>query len=132
MSNLSLHEKQYDVYKHRAKFKVVAAGRRWGKSRLSQVSLITKAADNRGSLNWYVAPSYKMAKQIMWEPMNQLIPKSWIRKKNETELRFDLINGSTIVLKGADKADSLRGVGLNYVVLDEMHHTSRTSHNKYS
>jgi hypothetical protein len=43
----------------------------------------------------------------------------WVRKINETELTFELKNGSTIALKGADNYDSLRGVGLDYLVLDE-------------
>lgn len=117
---ISLHPKQHEVFHHSARFKVVAAGRRWGKSRLSQVSLIDRAARNKKTLNWYVAPSYRMAKQIMWNEMNDLIPSQWIRKKNETFMRFELINGSIIELKGADTPDSLRGVGIHYLVMDEM------------
>jgi hypothetical protein len=43
----------------------------------------------------------------------------WVRKINETNLSFELKNGSTISLKGADNYDSLRGVGLDFLVLDE-------------
>ncbi|MGZ8497405.1 MAG: terminase large subunit domain-containing protein [Candidatus Binatia bacterium] len=119
-SLLKLHPKQHDVFHHRARFKVVAAGRRWGKSMLSQVSLIDNASAKPGSLNWYVAPSYRMAKQIMWTDMNRRLPPAWISRRNETFMRFELINGSVIELKGADKEDSLRGVGLDHLVLDEM------------
>ena len=120
MSNLSLHPKQHEVFRHRARFKVVAAGRRWGKSKLSQVSLLDKATQKGGSLNWYVAPSYRMAKQIMWDDMNRLLPDRWIKRRNETFMRFELVNGSVIELKGADNPDSLRGVGIDHLVLDEM------------
>ena len=51
--------------------------------------------------------------------MLKTIPKKWIYKTNETRLSVTLINGSIIELKGADKPDTLRGVGLHYVVLDE-------------
>jgi phage terminase large subunit len=44
---------------------------------------------------------------------------NWIEKTNETELTITLVNGSTIALKGADNYDSLRGVGLDFIVLDE-------------
>lgn len=122
MSNkfgLSLHPKQMEVFKSKARFRVVVAGRRWGKSKLSQVLMIRWAASKRKQLVWYVAPTYRMAKQIMWNDLMDCIPKKWIYKVNETNLSIELINGSIICLKGADKADSLRGVGLNFLVLDE-------------
>lgn len=69
---------------------------------------------------WYIAPTYKMARQIVWKKLkNKLKDLNWIAKTNETELTISLINGSTISLKGADNYDSLRGVGLDFVVLDE-------------
>jgi hypothetical protein len=70
-------------------------------------------------LVWYVAPSYNMAKGIMWPELLESIPRQWIRKTNETGLYVLLKNKTRIVLKGADKYDSLRGVGLDDVVLDE-------------
>ena len=120
MQKIALHPKQHEVFSYRSRFKVVAAGRRWGKSILSKVALLDNAAEKPRSLNWYVAPTYRMAKQIMWEEINRTVPEKWIKKRNETFLRLDLINGSIIELKGADKEDSLRGVGLDYLVMDEM------------
>lgn len=78
-----------------------------------------REASKPKKLVWYVAPSYTMAKGIMWPELLDAIPRAWIRKTNETGLYILLKNKSRIVLKGADKYDSLRGVGLNYVVLDE-------------
>lgn len=117
--NLSLHPKQMEVFKSKARFRVVVAGRRWGKSKLSQVLMIRWAASKRKQLVWYVAPTYRMARQIMWNDLLDAIPRRWVRKINETNLSITLINESVISLKGADKADSLRGVGLNFLVLDE-------------
>lgn len=51
--------------------------------------------------------------------MNKLLVSGAISKTNETELSVVLTNGSVIKLKGADNPDSLRGVGLDGVVLDE-------------
>jgi hypothetical protein len=64
-NTLFLHKKQMEVYANRCRFKVVVAGRRWGKTQLAKVSLI-KFARVKNRLVWYVAPSYRMAKQIMW------------------------------------------------------------------
>jgi phage terminase large subunit len=61
-----------------------------------------------------------MAKQIVWRKLkNKLQDLNWVTKHNETELSLYLKNGSTISLKGADNYDSLRGVGLDFIVLDE-------------
>jgi phage terminase large subunit len=61
-----------------------------------------------------------MARQIVWKKLkNRLQDLNWIDKTNETELTIQLVNGSTIALKGADNYDSLRGVGLDFIVLDE-------------
>ncbi len=116
--NLSLHPKQMEVYKSKARFRVVVAGRRWGKTALARVLMI-KHAQIRNRRIWYVAPTYRMAKQIMWRDLLEAIPKRWVKKINETTLTVFLVNGSMIELKGADKPDSLRGVGIHFLVLDE-------------
>lgn len=71
------------------------------------------------TLVWYIAPTYKQAKMIAWKMLNSLIPREAIAKSNDSELIIYLKNGSEICLKGADNPDSLRGVGLDFAVLDE-------------
>ena len=101
------------------RFRVVVAGRRFGKTHLSIRELCYHAKDP-GKDVWYVAPTYKMARQIVWRKLkNKLQDLNWVAKTNETELTIILVNGSTIALKGADNYDSLRGVGLDFIVLDE-------------
>jgi hypothetical protein len=118
-NTLFLHKKQMEVYADNHRFKVVVAGRRWGKTQLAKVSLI-KFARRPGRLIWYVAPSYRMAKQIMWPELVGSIPRRWVKKYHETLLTITLVNGSVIELKGADTPDSLRGVGVHYLVMDEV------------
>ena len=60
-----------------------------------------------------------MAKDIAWRALKKLVPKVWIQTKNETDLRIELINGSTIELKGTENAMAFRGRSLSGVVLDE-------------
>jgi phage terminase large subunit len=113
-----LHEGQAEVLNFPARFKVVVAGRRWGKTQTAKTAIV-RAARIKKRLVWYVAPTYRMAKDIMWTELVETIPKKWIKKVNETLLEIRLINGTTIQLKGADKPDTLRGVGLHYLVIDE-------------
>lgn len=115
---MQLHPGQMTVFRSKARFRVVAAGRRWGKSLLSLVEIMRAAARPK-QLIWYIAPTYQMARQIMWGVMCESIPREWILRVNETMLTIWLRNGTVIQLKGADKEDALRGVGLNFVVLDE-------------
>jgi len=101
------------------RFKCIVAGRRFGKTHLSirQLAWYARLPDQTV---WYVAPTYRQARMIAWKKLrNQLMDLRWVRKANESDLSLELKNGSTISLKGADNYDSLRGVGLDYLVIDE-------------
>ncbi|CAO3459743.1 hypothetical protein [Azospirillum argentinense] len=115
---LRLHRGQVAVFSSPHRFKVVVAGRRWGKTQLSKTSIIRKAKKPR-QLIWYVAPTYRMARGIMWNELLEAIPRQWVAKVNETLMLIRLVNGTRIELKGADKPDTLRGVGLHHLVIDE-------------
>ncbi len=110
---------QNDVFHHDARFKMLAAGRRFGKTHLSLVQLIVWGAQKAGSLNWYLAPTYRAAKSIAWRQLKAMVPKELFADKNEVDLSIELINGSRIELKGGDRYDSLRGNSLSNVILDE-------------
>ena len=102
------------------RFRVVCAGRRWGKTHLALRELARFAAQPN-QLCYYVSPSYRMSKNILWKKLKKKLTSiNWVKKINETELTLELVNGSTIALKGADNYDSLRGVGVNFLVMDEM------------
>lgn len=115
---LGLHPKQADVFLDTARFRVVVAGRRWGKTALAKTEMIQRAKKPNQKI-WYIAPTYRMAKQIMWNDLKASIPRKWIVREHETEMSITLVNGTVIECKGADNPDTLRGVGLNFVVMDE-------------
>jgi hypothetical protein len=97
----------------------VVAGRRFGKTYLSVREICYHAKEPNREV-WYVAPTYRQAKNIAWRQLKEtLIDLQWAEKVNESELSITLKNGSRISLKGADRYDSLRGVGLDFIVLDE-------------
>ena len=102
-----------------SRFRVAVCGRRFGKTHLA-IRELAKYARFPNQRCWYVAPTYRMAKQIVWKKLKKrLIAINWVKKINEQDLTLELVNGSEISLRGADNYDSLRGVGLNFVVLDE-------------
>ena len=116
---MALSVPQQTIADDNHRFKVVVAGRRFGKTHLAIRELCFHAKDPEQEV-WYVAPTYKQAKMIVWRKLKQrLSDLRWIRKANESELSILLKNGSTIALKGADNEDSLRGVGLDYLIMDE-------------
>ena len=116
---LSLRYAQGQVFSSRKRFRVLVAGRRFGKSYLSCIELLRGAIERPGETFFYAAPTYRMAKDIAWKVLKKLVPKAWIKSKNETDLKIELVNGSTIELKGTENAMALRGRSLAGVVLDE-------------
>jgi phage terminase large subunit len=114
-----LTQPQSEIFLDESRFRVVVAGRRFGKTHLATVELLRAALDGKGKNCWYVAPTYKAAKEIAWDMLMQIIPQEYIDKKNETSLSINLLNGSTISLKGAEHPDSLRGRALDFCIMDE-------------
>jgi len=115
---LRLKAPQWKVFNCDSRFRILVAGRRFGKTYLALVELC-RSAWAPGRLVWYVAPTYKQAKRIAWNPLKQMTRRYWASKPNETDLRIDLTTGGTICLRGADNYDSLRGNGLDFLILDE-------------
>ena len=124
---MRLTQPQSEVLLDETRFRTVVAGRRFGKTYLSIVELLRNALMANERHCWYVAPTYKAAKQIAWEMLKKFIPGGYIDKINESDLSIRLKNGSIINLKGADNPDSLRGVGLNFIVLDEFADMKKTA-----
>lgn len=116
--NVALHPKQLEVFNDKHRFKVVAAGRRFGKSRLAAWVLLIQALQSKDKDCFYVAPTFQQAKDIMWQMLKEL-GHEVIAAAHENTAVLTLVNGRKIYLKGSDRPDTLRGVGLAYVVLDE-------------
>jgi hypothetical protein len=116
---MPLSAAQRTIAQSPTRFRVAICGRRFGKTHLAIRELCKEAAEPRREV-WFVAPTYRQAKQIVWRKLKyKLQDLNWCERVNESELSIDLKNGSRISLKGADNADSLRGVGLDFLVMDE-------------
>lgn len=116
---LALRQPHAEVFSCKKRFVVLVAGRRWGKTVLALWWLIVNAFSNTDRICYYVAPTYGQAKRIAWSILKKLVPPEARRRTSEQELLIELRNGSTIQLHGADRPDRLRGVGLDFVVMDE-------------
>ena len=119
---LEITKDQEMIINHPARFKVTVAGRRWGKTHLALYNALLNYCWKTPKCKvWFVSPTYRQSKNIAWTILKEIVyeyPQT-IKKRNESELSIEFVNGSTLELKGADNEDSLRGVGLNHVILDE-------------
>lgn len=116
--NIELLPWQQEVWADDTRFKIVAAGRRTGKSRLAAWMLIVNALQaDRGHV-FYVAPTQGQARDIMWQTLMEL-GHPVIAGSHINNLQIKLVNGATISLKGADRPETMRGVSLKFLVLDE-------------
>ena len=116
---MKLSEPQKIISSDESRFRVVVAGRRFGKSFLSINELAKYARiPNRKCL--YVAPTYRQAKTVIWDELkNQLYAVNWVKKINESELMIYLVNNSTIAIRSSDNKEALRGAKYDFIVLDE-------------
>lgn len=117
----NLHPSQAEVFHCPARFIVCVAGRRFGKSWLACVRAITSALDVRNEQRmpvFLIAPTYPSARTIYWRRLHDLAGDLIVNSNVNLGI-VELINGVEIHIKGADRPDSLRGVGLWDAVIDE-------------
>ena len=116
---MPLSKPQKQILECDKRFRVLITGRRFGKTFLC-VQEIAKFARYPKKKVWYVAPTYRMAKDIVWNDLvDRMVKHKWVSKINHSDLKVILRNGSEISLRGADNENSLRGVGLDFLVMDE-------------
>lgn len=106
-------------------------GRRWGKTATGLMATIKghgpERGHNPGAMDgakiWWITPSYPMSREV-WRDLKRATRDAWVGK-NEVELRIELPGGGSVTVKSADNPDSLRGSGLDGVVMDEAATMSR-------
>jgi len=128
--NFTFHPAQELIYNSKARWKVVAAGRRFGKSYLAAMLMLMygtkdthtgvsgKTYDVQNKPIYYIGPTFEQAKRIMWD-LIQHLGRPLIAKTHENSATITLVNGRKIIIKGSDDPDSLRGLGYHFVVMDE-------------
>mgnify|MGYP001563369541 FL=1 len=109
---------QQEVFEDGSRFKVIAAGRRTGKSRLAAWKLIIEGLQCKRGHVFYVAPTQGQARDIMWQTLLE-VGHPVIASSHINNLQIKLVNGATIALKGADRPETMRGVSLSFLCMDE-------------
>lgn len=117
--------KQRLIHQDQHRFKIVAAGRRFGKTTLAINELLRQALSHPSvqgrppQRSWYICDTYRHAYMIAWHLFLSYCPKEIIESKNIQDLMITLTNGHIVEFKGSEDPDKLRGVSLVFVVLDE-------------
>lgn len=114
--DLGLHPGQKEVWNSQARFRVVACGRQWGKSRLG--SAIAFEGALKGKAVWWVAPDYPRA-IIGWRLIKSLTRQIPGAEVKESEFLITFGSGGWLQVKGAHNEGALRGVTLDQLVVDE-------------
>ena len=116
---MGLSQPQKEIIDSDKRFRCVISGRRFGKTWLCIQELARFARYPKRKV-WYVAPTYRMAKDIVYSDLvEKLRQHKWLKKVNNSDLTIHLKNNSIIQLRGSDNENSLRGVGLDFLILDE-------------
>jgi len=124
---MPLTEPQAEVINNPSRFRILITGRRFGKTFLA-INELARFARFPNRKVWYVAPTYRQAKAICWQELVQRLRKhNWLSEVNNSDLTVTLRNNSRISLRGADNENSLRGIGLDFLVMDEFADISPTA-----
>jgi hypothetical protein len=117
--NEQVHAGQATVLQSDARFRIVACGRRWGKTVTSAKAVRDGLLEHgQGWLAWWVAPTYQQA-EIGLRTLLDEIPEEFVREVNRSKLRVTAVTGAICEFKSADKPDNLRGEGVDLLVADE-------------
>jgi len=118
----SPHPVQRAILTDSTRFRVVAAGRRFGKTEMANHECAEYAMGVPDSIVWWVAPTYEDANELGYDRIKKIIPPALIddeRSRKRFPRRIALTNGTEISFRSSDREDSLRGRGVDYVVIDE-------------
>ena len=109
------HSAQKQVIDCDSRFIVMMAGRRFGKSLISQTISIDTAVNKKRVA--YITPTYQLGK-IFFKEIVDLLPLE-IYTKNESDLVINFITGGSIRFFTGERLDNLRGLKFHLAVVDE-------------
>lgn len=107
------------------RFKLAMCGRRWGKTTVGLQCALDGHGPGRmfrgalwGSHVWWVAPTYLIASEV-WREIKK-VTREVVESKNEVERQLCFLGGGRLGVRSADRPESLVGVGLDGLVVDEI------------
>lgn len=117
-----LHQKQKEIVENQARFKVVRAGRRSGKTLLKIETMLYRAVTRKDSNVFFVAPTQKQARAIIWESLKTRIGKIGTPNESRLEMKVPTEQGghSTIFISGWENRENFRGMKADHIEFDEV------------
>lgn len=118
---IKLTDAQKRVDASKARFKIIKAGRRFGKTRYGCYWLAKRGMTVPG-IHWYVVRSLDLIRDEVWPVLCQMVPSEFVVHRDDRLFRLTLRVGgieSIIVGKSCEREDSLRGRGIASLVIDE-------------
>lgn len=121
---MELTTAQQEIAGSKRRFRVVNCGRRFGKSTLAAMEMVSLAAHTEAEIA-YIAPTYKQARDIVWNMLKSIVAGTSVEDKiNESRLEINIKNvkgtKSRITLRGWESIETLRGLKFNLLVMDEV------------
>lgn len=113
------HAGQRRLHESTKRFRVMACGRRWGKTLACCNEISRHVLEHNNTLALWVAPTYR-ASTIAFRMMSKALKEVLAAPPNKSELRLELINGSEINFASAERYDNMRGIGVHFLVMDEV------------
>lgn len=113
------HPKQLEFHQSKARFRILASGRRWGKTKAGAnefIKMLTEAPPR--SVGYCVAPTYSHTEK-QWKEILYYCPRELIIEVNVSKHRIKLIGEREIQFKSADNPDTMRGESVSVVWVDE-------------
>ncbi|MBZ0306096.1 MAG: hypothetical protein K8I82_08525, partial [Anaerolineae bacterium] len=111
------HPGQWVILNHPGRFRVVACGRRFGKTELGKLEVVLSLLEKRNATLWWVSPTYKMALEVWNSLAAQLAPTA--EKIDRANYGILLPGSRSVSIRSAHDPEKLRGVGLDFLVIDE-------------
>ena len=108
-----------EIEKPEHKYVVLTSGRQYGKTMLAQNLLLKWALTTPNQILMWVSPVYSQARKVFTDLLKAIGESGLTLEYNKTNLIIKFINGSTIHFKSAERADTMRGFTLDYLIVDE-------------
>lgn len=118
---MQLHDKQREISSSNARFKVIRAGRRSGKTTYEIESLVFNAVSKKDRTVFYVAPTQIQARSIIWESLKSRLAGIGEAHEQRLEMKVPTIDGGYSIIKiaGWENRENFRGQSAHHITFDE-------------
>jgi hypothetical protein len=122
METVALHDKQKEVVESKARFKIIRAGRRSGKSTVEIETMLFKAVSQKDRVVFYIAPTQIQARSIIWENLKSRVAGIGTPHEQRLEMTVPTVDGGTSMIKiaGWENRENFRGQSAHHITFDEL------------